>query len=330
MIDHLKLSQFSLLRLIIIVWTKANIVNEKILSDLEMNLLEKTLQSENIPFTTKAEALTFIETSIATNNREIVLLLKTPKLDPRIFRKVKIYPVLYHQGRIHLDHTSYVINGNISYMVNSLNQYVYSMSEVNQDRSECVPRLIGGQQASCNFTKQPRTFEAFRVGDQAVLINSIQNFSLFNNCGTSNRTLKESFVVRTNSCDVWINDVQFSSKVVEMIGELSLYQLDGIVINKQHEVINISIEHLLDLHLETRKELEHIRLENQSLSITWPSISLLGGTSIPLVICIVILLVCRRKAIARVDLTIAPAKLPTQRFHTVAMFRGRQQHTGFT
>ena len=93
-----------------------------------------------------------------------------------------------------------------------------------------------------------------------------------------------------------------------MIGELSLYQLDGIVVNKQHEVINKSIEHLLDLHLETRKELEHIRLENQSLSITGPSISLLGGTSIPLVISIVILLVCRRKAKARVDLTIAPAK----------------------
>lgn len=85
-----------------ITFVKSNILNEKILSPQEMNQIVENIAKENITFLTKLDALSFADASVAMNQEQIMLLIKTPKLNQKMFTKIHVYPVLHDNHQIHL------------------------------------------------------------------------------------------------------------------------------------------------------------------------------------------------------------------------------------
>lgn len=257
-----------------ITLAKLGILNIIILSDKEINLFIKDLAREQIIVSTTAEAISYATTSIASNRKEIALLIKLPKLNTRIYRKVHVHPIIHNHQQIHLSDRNYIFHGNETYIVESLKPTIFKLTEVRLGSSTCVPKLLEGQPAICNYTSNPTPEEIISIDDQHLLINTAQNFTIKTDCGVSERNLSGSYLVSYENCSVNISNIMFRNTIQHLSGNPIRLSLDGVEITKDRKVLNLSLEHLHYLQTETRKDLESIRLENDSLQ--WTPWSIFG------------------------------------------------------
>lgn len=260
-----------------ITLAKLGILNEKILSQNEIDVLYQDLSKQNITLHNVLEALSFADTTIATNTKELALLIKTPILDKRIFNKIHVYPITSNHKQIHLAKRNYLNHHTGNYIVNSLESFIYKVHETEFDDSRCVPNLLSEQQASCNYTMNPSDEEVIPINDGNIILNTNQNVSFSSNCGIRNRALTGTFLISFHDCEVTINNISYSNTIQNMAESPIQLPLDGISIQKQFTIANLSLEHLHSLHLEMRKEMDYIRLNNTSFSIKWPSWPVFGG-----------------------------------------------------
>lgn len=230
---------------------------------------------QNITLHNALEALSFADTTIATNTKELTLLIKTPILDKRIFNKIHVFPVTSNHKQIHLTKRNYLNHETGSYIVSSLTENIYKIQETEFDNSRCVPNLLSGQQASCNYTLNPPDEEIIIINNENIILNTDGNITLTSNCGINNRTLTGTFLISFHDCEMIIKNISYSNIIRNMAGNLIQLPLDGLNIQKQFTIANLSLEHLHNLHLEMRKEMDYIRLNNTS--IEWPSWPLFGG-----------------------------------------------------
>lgn len=265
-----------------ITFAKIGILNRKILSSTEIQVLLQKLHNENITTHSITEALSYAESSVATNNKEVALLIKIPKLDRRVFRKIHIYPIRHNQRQIHATRRNYLRHDNEIYAVTSLNPTIFNKDDLTPEKSSCISELLNGKPASCNFTLNPEQEEIITVDNKNLIINYNRNFSLSTNCGITNRTLTGPFFISFEGCDVSIDNNTYSSSIQNLEESPLQIPLEGISVEQKHFIINLSLEHLHALHIETRKDLETIKLQTHSLH--WPKFTIFGGIAFPLTI----------------------------------------------
>lgn len=265
-----------------IALAKLGVLNEKILSKKEIGILIEDLVKENITVRSAWEAVTYTTATIATNSRELVLLIKLPKLDPRVFNKIHVYPILQNDKEIHLTRQMYITHQNSTYIVKSLQPNIFNLDDVELDRSTCLPNLLTGKQTICNYTENPLEAHVMSIDNQHILVNTNGGFLLKSNCGITDRNLTGSYLISYENCDVYINDTIYSTQTKNLGGKPIHIMLDGIRITKQNDILNLSMQHLHNLHLETRKELQLIKLNSRSL--TWPHWTFTGSLSLPIII----------------------------------------------
>uniref|UniRef100_A0AB38Z2L1 Envelope protein n=1 Tax=Biju errantivirus TaxID=3078397 RepID=A0AB38Z2L1_9VIRU len=272
---------------------KLGIVNENIFSQEEINLIANDIIQQKISIHNPLEAVSLADISIATNTKELVLLIKTPVLDERQFRKIYVYPVPVNKSKILLRNPNYLVNENNYYVVESLGQQIYSKLE--KDESECIPNILQGIRAACNYTTNPSENEITHIDAGNVVISSYSNLTLTTNCGVTNRTLNGVFHIKYSDCDIIINNETISTKILDIRGEPIPLNLDGIDVAKSNVFLNMTLNDLQELHQETRKQMEYIRLTNTS--IAWPTWSIGGLVTLPwLVAGIMLLIRCKNRS----------------------------------
>ncbi|XP_065086119.1 uncharacterized protein LOC135708105 [Ochlerotatus camptorhynchus] len=240
---------------------KAGILNEKVLSQAEIDLLVKDLRKENLTVWNIAEALTYVTTSIVTNELDIALLLKLPKLDPRVFKKIYVLPIWFLRQQLHISNSNY---GNEYYTVSSLQPTIFNSKDITLDSTACVPNLLNGKTVKCDYLANP-VEEIVSTDNQHLITNIFGKFIMHSNCGPFERNLSRTYLISFNNCEVTINNQTFSNYNQSITGEPIYLPLYGIPIEKQHTVVNLSLHHLHNLHLEARKEMEEIRLNTTSI-----------------------------------------------------------------
>lgn len=103
------------------------------------------------------------------------------------------------------------------------------------------------------------------IDDQHLLINTVRNLTIKSNCGLSERNLSGSYLISYDNCTVNVSSIMVSNIIQLLTGKpIHLSLDDGLAITKGKQIFNLSLEHLNLLQTETRRELEQIRLENNS------------------------------------------------------------------
>ncbi|XP_062713411.1 uncharacterized protein LOC134290317 [Aedes albopictus] len=215
-----------------ITLAKLGIVNEKVLSQQEIEILIADLDKENVTVHTAIEATSYASTAIMSNKLEIALIIKMPKLDPRIFNKVHIYPIVQDRKQIHLPNPFFLTHEKDIYQVNSIEPIICDKSETHMDNSTCVPLLLRGNPATCNFTINPTSEQISYLDDQHLLINSVTNFTLSSNCGLTDRNLSGSFIIHFHDCHLIINNISYYQRSQKLPGNPIQLPLDGIEVKK--------------------------------------------------------------------------------------------------
>ena len=265
-------------------------------------MLVKKLDQENVTTHSITEALSYAESSVATNNQQVALLIKMPKLDTRIFRKVRIYPIHHNQRQIHIMKHNFLMSDRDIYIVNSLNPIIFDIDDLMPEKSTCISNLLNGKPASCNFTINPPQEEVILINHQNLIVNYKGNFSLVTDCGITSRNLSGPFLISFENCEVSIDNKTYRSSIQHFEDSPLQIPLEGISVKNENLIINLSLEHLHELHLDTRKELDYIKLHTNSLQ--WPTITIFGGIAFPLTvigIAIIFNLLSRRSAKLRIQ-----------------------------
>ncbi|XP_062556062.1 uncharacterized protein LOC134220931 [Armigeres subalbatus] len=191
---------------------KIGALNDRVLSPSEIDLLINDLARENITVWNIAEALTYATTSIVTNALDIALLIKLPKLDPRIFRKIFVLPTWFNHQQIHVPNSYYLNHGNEYYIVHSLEPKIFETTDITPDNTACVPNLLNGKSAKCVYLANPME-EVVSIDNQHILINLQENFTLHTNCGLPTRNLSGTYLISFSNCEVTINNRTFSHQI---------------------------------------------------------------------------------------------------------------------
>lgn len=237
-----------------ITLAKLGILNILILSDNETTTFIHDLAREKVIVSTAADAISYASTSIATNQREIALLIKLPKLNSKIYRKVHVHPINHNNQQLHLPDKNFIIHSNETFIIKSLKPII--PSEVRLNDSTCIPRILQGQPAICNYIMDPTSEDIVSIDDQHLLINTARNFTMRSDCGLSERNLSGSYLVSYDNCTINVSNFMVSNKVQQLTGISIQLSLDGLTITKGQQIFNISLEHLHHLQTETRKDME--------------------------------------------------------------------------
>lgn len=294
-----------------VLLAKLGLVNEKILSQREIDILITDLAKENITVHTSVEATNYATTSVVSNNLEIAVIIKMPKLDPRTFNKIRLLPIIHDKEKIHIPHQFYLTHNGSIYGISSTEPTIFDIHQTHMDNSTCIPKLFKGESATCNFTSNPAEEEIIFLDNQHLLINTMKNFTMSSTCGITDRNLSGPYLIYFRNCQLYINSTMYTSKVKILPGNPIPVHLNGVKIKKHQDILNISLEHLHKLHMETRKELDTIRLSTNS--IQWPTWSILGGAfSLHcIIIGMAILLKCFSHRSATVNIQQIPKTTPT-------------------
>lgn len=269
-------------------------------------MFRKDLEKENVTIHSSSEVVNYAKTSIATNTQEIVLFIKLPKLDPRIFRKIHVHPIFHHQQQIHSTKKFFLVHQTEKFVVKTIEPTIYHIEDIEAADSTCIPRLLDGKPAMCNYTSNPVQQEVVSLDMNHILVNTANNFTLLSDCTAIERILFGSYLIQFENCTIRINNVSYTSKPKNITGQPINLSLDGITITKNGDVLNLSMEHLHKLQAETRKDLDLLRLTNNSLH--FPHWSLFGGiTLLPIIIGFVILFSIFSHRITNIKLETIPS-----------------------
>ncbi|XP_053661555.1 uncharacterized protein LOC128710639 [Anopheles marshallii] len=247
---------------------KLGIVNPRILNRSEIDLLMNDLQKQNIPFQTVSEALSYVTTKIATNNNELLFILSCPKLTNDLYKKIELYGITHKDKKVHVLNQFYLSLKSQLFIVPNFNKNIYGLEQLQEDNGKCVPAILRGQQATCDFITNPAAMEILQLDRTHILINSAAEFTIKTTCGIKKRNLTGSFLLSYQSCDIFVNDEE----------------IYGINVTSKNHMLNLTLEHLHTMHMDLRSEMHQIRLEAKSF--TWNNWSITSVMSTPVMLII--------------------------------------------
>ncbi|XP_053679112.1 uncharacterized protein LOC128730095, partial [Anopheles nili] len=193
--------------------------------------------------------------------------------------------------KIHVPKQFYLSLNSQLFIIPNGNEYIYDLKELQEDNGECVPALLRGQQAACDFVANPTKFEIIHLDMMHILINSAVEFTIKTTCGLKKRNLTGSFLLSYKSCEIFLNEEEISHNKTELHGSPLNLPIYGLNVTSVTNVLNPNLEHLYSIHVELRKEMHQIRLESKSF--TW------NGWSKP-VICVYLIISKQKRTVINI------------------------------
>ncbi|XP_049301716.1 uncharacterized protein LOC125775208 [Anopheles funestus] len=241
-----------------IALAKLGITNPRILNRNEIDLLINDIKEQNIPIQTISEALSYTSTKIATNKDEMLFIISCPKLTNDVYKKIELYGVTNKNKKIDVPKKFYLSLQSQFFIVPNVDKNIYDSKELQEDNGKCVPALLRGQPAVCDFIANPAMIEIIHLDMAHILINSAVEFTIKTTCGLKRRNLTGSFLLSYESCNIFLNEEEISSNKTELHGS----------------PLNLPI-------YELRNEMHQIRLESKSFTWTGWSITSLNNHKHP-------------------------------------------------
>jgi Gypsy protein len=259
-----------------IVKTKIKLVENRFLTNKEINMIENMLTEQGMEFGIPEEALQWVQPKIAINKDQLIYIIDVPRLQQGNAKIIKIQPLNINGEKIQTNLEHIVIDGSKVYSTTKPNEAIQEISFLKDlSKENCIRPIIQGLKGKCNFIKARREPKSSRMSSNVILLNNAAA-NLSNTCGPQNRTLNGNFLIRFQNCSIWVDDEKFESSEATKEENLFFGALQNLDIKRTLIDSNLDVSDLHEMHLETRHELHHIALKQYTQEV---SIWTLGGIS---------------------------------------------------
>lgn len=262
-----------------ILLAKLDLINSKLLSHREIELIGQILRKQGIALALLDEALGFATTTIGTNGEIILYVINIPHFGNLTYQHLKIEPVISNSQRIKLDGSDYLYGHGKLFIKSGICRKLGNWSLCNQsdlkDISEesCIFNIISGRNSKCNYEKVVQHQIVTEMSQTTLLLNDV-NDTLRTTCGIANRNLTGSFLITYQNCSVSIRDFSFTNEVLETINQPVYLPSIGLEVTKNHVEYAADIHTLHKLHVKNLEHLEKLQLTSSTHHWT-----IIGGLS---------------------------------------------------
>lgn len=265
---------------------KRQIVSHKLLTGDEVFLLAETLGKAGVKLSMPEQALNFVTPTIIADQGTLNYILTVPKFKPTTFKTYLVEPIAIHQEIVDLPGKTYALSFPMVYRIpEQLETYLdfvickeHEMKLIN--KQEFIWKIVTGGIATCQFKKIPADYKRItEVTESMVLVNDNE---IVVKSSSINRTLNGAYLIDFTNDTIFINDREYTSKIIK---------------NNQHPIYKqrwqprIIKEEITPLDLENIKEIT----PQTTRKTDWPNFrnpEEMALCSITLLIVLTILLGC--------------------------------------
>lgn len=294
--------------------SKLNIVNSKILSPTEIDLIHKTLVDQGIRSESMESAFHLISTTVGVSNHFLAYILNLPDLDPNTFDNIRIEAIIADSKRIKLKSSNLLKSEARMFSVKTAGKTFgnWSFFKLNQledlSTDKCLPNLMKGHESSCVYETTVIHEPLVEMTPSTIFANSV-NATLETSCGVSDRRLTGSFLITFENCSISILNRTFTNELIGSVTQPLFVPSAHLKVTQEalEEIINIH-----SLHLQSRqnlKALHHLNLKTSSHKWT-----MIGGfsfsTTVILTLVLYICLKSRNRQIIEIQRTVSKTPPP--------------------
>lgn len=276
-----------------ILRTKIALPNNKILTLMEIQLIETLLQKQGIKTDFPEQALNYVTPKVATKGDILLYILQTPRMESSKAEIIQVLPLIVNTMVV-LQTPHYLVKaGGVYFQTSHPTDFIQKSIEITPLNDRCLLPIMMGTESKCNATRRTDT-QITMISDNKLLINNGKNHTLYSNCGPHNRTLTGNFLITFNNCTLEIEDQKFTS--TEVISNHT-QEIDGAFVNLKINWSIVEHQDILEVHNNTiwnREKMKFIALK-QTEHHVW-ILSILSGLSTTTIITIgIIIYICVRK-----------------------------------
>jgi len=245
-----------------IQWAKLNMINTFLLSENEINIINNQFKNGHMPPLTTEEMLEFSDVSILHNGTTLIYLIKIPNLETTTFQNYVIKPIIKSNNIVNLPASEIFENKNKKEMFGVKGQCknLYNIKICNKNKLEdlsqnsCLPKLLGGEQAMCEFTNADHVPILEEIDEGIILVND------FNGTITwpgNAKQIKGTYLINFWNETIIINGEEFSNTEIQVAEpSIPLIQIAPVEIERLRI---LSLKALEGLHIDNTEKLQKLQ-----------------------------------------------------------------------
>lgn len=194
-------------------WARANVVNAHILSNEEINIIDKILTRNDMPFMNIDEALEFSNVKIARNNNTILYILSLPLSEEEKCTKLILKPVKKGNIAIKVAHEKILKCNKKLFGIKDNCKTVNDISICNihnvidLSNNNCIPKLLRSQKADCNTINNQHIPPVEELAPGLIFLNQFKGVITINDETTA---LQGTFVIRFHNTSISIEGRKYA------------------------------------------------------------------------------------------------------------------------
>lgn len=245
-------------------WAKANIVNSYILSNIEIDIIQKILNKENMPYVNILEALEFAEIKIASNNSLILYMISLPTTTVETCKTILIKSIKKGKTILKIPYSNVLQCKNKIYGVMSSCLVFHKLSICQSNNiiditnSTCIPHLLNSRASNCTRINNQHVPSVEEVAPGILLLNQYTGSIEVNE---EMIPLDGSYLIQFHNTSIRIQNQVFKS--TEVVGYKPLPAvLQPTSIRKDTEEL-LSLQMIKELHAKNSEYIDLLETRNK-------------------------------------------------------------------
>lgn len=261
-------------------WAKSGIVNTMMLTNEEINIATKTLDLENLPYSTPEEALDFAKVKILTNRISLLYIVNIPITTKQTYFKFLIKPVKNHNTiietpKIIISDTNFKEIYTILEECNTYNNMTICTQNnlVNISNNTCLANILKSRSSKCNRLPGQQIPMVEEITSGLLLVNDFKGNITIND---TPHPINGTYLIRFNNATIKIDNLSFTSSTRTAIHALPAILQPTPREDQYREVL--SLQMMKELHINNTNQIR--LLSEGNTAHKWTFLSLASFTPI--------------------------------------------------
>lgn len=248
---------------------KVNVISKKFLDESELKFITERLEEQNVTLLTIDHAYQFLGIEAVYKESKLYFIVFIPLLEPKQYHNLLLEPLPINEKIVKLPSTNAIINDNRTFFIikpcNNIQQNIIcnkkDLLDVSTD--ECYSKILNGESGNCTLTSTSTDTVIKRLTDNHVILINVKSTLLKTDCNLSTRNLTGTFLITFANCSLTINNISYNNRELYFRYIPQVIPLVGLEIQENNYEVNITLEKLHKLHLESRQKLNYVESNNQ-------------------------------------------------------------------
>lgn len=252
-----------------IVLAKLNIISKFILQPDELEYIHQLFNNMSFSIQSEEHIFEVLELQAYYSDKKIIFNLNIPNFSKEIFKFTHLLQIPINSTETIAIEYPFIAhnNGSIHYFTDKCRRieqtFICDKPSFQEliDNSQCIGKIIQGNDARCQHTDFPTMESVTRPEDDYILITNSKLKTVANNCGSNNAKIQGSVLIHFENCSITINNLTYTNSWKLRWDEIQITPIIFKQINKTGMLEKLTVEKLKNFHFENLSQIKLLQLQ---------------------------------------------------------------------